>query len=85
MALISLDRTLRPCTGFRAFCEAEGELIFSSAAPIPDLHETIENFDLTKRVDDFRLQPLVMYLIRRSVRFIMFAFLCYLDVSLEIL
>ena len=78
MAVISLDRALCLCTGFRNFFEDEGELIFSRAAPIPDLHETIENFNLTKRIDNFHLQPLVMYLIQCSVRFIMFAwaFLC---------
>jgi hypothetical protein len=85
IAVISSDSTLRLCTGLRTFCQADGELIFSRAAPIPDLHETIENFDLTKRVDRFGFQPLAMYLIRRSVRFIMFAFLCHLNVFLEIL
>ena len=84
MALISPDRTLRLCTGFHTFFHYEGYLIFSRAAPTTDLHETIQNFHLTKRVDMFRLQPLVMHAIRRSVRFIMFALSCYLNV-LEIL
>jgi hypothetical protein len=85
MAVISSNRTLCLCTDFHDFCQNNGELIFSRAAPTTDLHETIENFDFTKHVDNFRLQPLVMYVIRRSVRFIMFAFLCYLNVFLEIL
>jgi hypothetical protein len=85
MAVISSDRTLRMCTGFRNVFENEGELIFARAAPIPDLHETIKNFDLTKRVDNFDLQPRVMYAIRHSVRFIISAFSCCLDVFLEIL
>jgi hypothetical protein len=85
MAVISSNRALRLCTAFHVFCILEVELIFSRAAPTADLHETIQNFDLTKRVNNFCLQPLIMYGIRRSVRFIMFAFLCYLDVLLEIL